>query len=174
MRRFLFVIVTIGLVCGLDPAALRSDMPDGVPESAPRNGLTALAAPPPGWRAQGVPVTAAGEALFKVINGGAEIYMQAGFRRAVFASLQNSAALTVNLEIYEMQNPAAARSIFAQKAGGSGIAIPLGQGARLEAHYLNFWRGRHQVTVSGYAATPETAAAIRAVAAAVDHRLREG
>jgi hypothetical protein len=174
MPRLLAIMLLLGLAGGLDPAAARAEDPAGTSADAPHADLMALAAPPPGWQPLGVPAAVAGEALFNVIDGGAEIYMQTGFRRAVFASVQNAVALTVNLEIYEMQDPAAARAIFDHKTAGSGRAIPLGQGARLEAYYLNFWHGRFQVTVAGYTSSPETVAAIRTVAAAVAKRLPEG
>ena len=92
---------------------------------------------------------------------------------SVFNALQTPDGLTLNLEIYEMQSPEAARAIFVQKAGNSGRAAAYGQEARLDSHYLNFWRGSHQVTLSGYAATPQTVAAIRKLAATVDKRLRD-
>ena len=134
--------------------------------------LALLAAPPPEWQQTDAPTTVAGEALFTVINGGAEMYLRAGFRQAVFNVLQNADGLSINLEIYEMDNPAAARAIFAQKTGNSGLQAPFGQDARLASYYLNFWRGRYQITISGYASTPETLAAIRMVAATVDKRLQ--
>lgn len=52
--------------------------------------------------------------------------------------------------------------------------MPYGSDARLEAHYLNYWRGPYQMTISGYAAAPENAAAIQTVAAVVDKRLPGG
>ncbi len=64
------------------------------------------------------------------------------------------------------------RTIFAQKAGPSDRAAAYGQEARLDSYYLNFRYGPCQVTISGYAATPETLAAIRELAATVDKRLR--
>ena len=140
--------------------------PDRGPE------LADLAAPPEGWRPIGAPVTVAGAALFDVINGGAEMYLQTGFRKAVFSAFQNPDGLSVNLEIYQMTDTAAARTIFAQKSGHSGRAAAYGQEARLDSYYLNFRYGPYQVTISGYAATPETLAAIKELAAAVDKRLR--
>ena len=160
----LTAILSIALVWSIGARASGADAPD----------LAALAKPPAGWRSASPPTTAAGEGLYDVINGGAVMYMQCGFRRAVFASFQNPEGLLVNLEIYAMNDPEAARTVFSQKAGGSGRKMPYGRDARLEAHYLNFWRGRYQVTISGYAASPETEAAIRKVAAMVDKRLQGG
>ena len=174
MNRFLIVILALGLTLGRVPLAAGPENTAVAPAAAPHGDLTTLAAPPEGWRTLGAVTTVAGEALFNVINGGAEMYLQTGFQQAVFGSFENPEGLAVHLEIYEMVDPAAARSIFDQKAGPSGRKIPLGQEARLEAYYLNFWRGRFQVTISGYEATPETVAAIREVAKLVDKRLPDG
>ncbi|MDJ0853876.1 MAG: hypothetical protein QNI89_02445 [Desulfobacterales bacterium] len=157
------LILCAALVIMIAPAAVAAEREPG---------LTTLAAPPEGWRPTSAPVTAAGAALFNVINGGAEMYLQAGFRQAVFSAFQNPDGLDVNLEIYEMRGPEAARAVFLQKAGNSGRAAAYGQEARLDSYYLNFWRGPHQVTISGYASTTETVAAIRELAATVDKRLR--
>lgn len=160
------VPMTTGLLsagAGGPPAAWASER---------RPDMATFTTPPDGWKTIGAPATVAGEALFRVINGGAEIYLQTGFRQARFASLQSPEGLDINLEIYEMTDPAAARSIFAQKSGDAGVKAPYGQEARLETYYLNFWRGRYQVTLSGYKATPETIAAIRTLAATVDKRLQ--
>jgi hypothetical protein len=153
---------------------LASGLPVDARASGPAPNLVALAKPPVNWHAVHPPTVVAGEALFTVINGGATLYMQYGFRRAVFATFQNPQGRIVNLEIYEMVDANAARNVFDQKAGSSGRKIPYGREARLEAHYLNFWRGRYQVTLSGYAATPENMAALRSVAAMVDKRLPDG
>jgi hypothetical protein len=67
-----------------------------------------------------------------------------------------------------MADPEAARTVFDQKAGSSGRQRPDGHDARREAHDLNFRHGRHQESLSGYAAEPEN------VAAMVDKRLPGG
>ncbi len=168
--------VLTALVLGAPMATdLLSAGPAGPPAacaSERRPNMAVFTSPPDGWKTTGAPATAAGETLFRVINGGAEIYLQTGFRQARFTTFQTPEGLNINLEIYEMSDPAAARSIFAQKTGDTGVKAPYGQEARLEAYYLNFWRDRYQVTISGYKATPETVAAIRVLAATVDKRLQ--
>ncbi len=165
--------LSIAVTIGASQAAAEPTGPAAASVAGSHPGLAALAAPPTDWGQTGSPATVAGEALFNVINGGAEMYLQIGFRQAVFNAFKNPNGLTVNLEIYEMDDPEAARAIFAQKAGNSGHKVPFGQDARLDSYYLNFWRGRYQVTISGYASTPETLDAIRKVAATVDKRLQD-
>ena len=172
---FLTVVMT-ALVFGASMAMGLLTAGPGGPTAAcaseRRPDLATFTTPPDGWKTTGAPATVTGEALFEVINGGAEIYLQTGFRQARFATLQSPEGLAINLEIYEMTDPEAARSIFSRKSGDTGVKAPYGQDARLEAYYLNFWRGRYQITIAGYKATPEILAAIRTLAATVDKRLQ--
>ena len=133
--------------------------------------LSALTEAPEGWIVLEPPQTVAGNQLFTVINGGAELYVRLGFTRAVFAAYQSPAGKSINLEIYQMQTPALAREVYSQKVGEGGRAADFGTAARFEEYYLNFYRGSYQVTVSGYGADKQTAAGIFAIAGSVDARL---
>ncbi len=133
--------------------------------------LVALTEPPEGWIVLEPPMTAMGNQLFTVINGGAELYLRLGFRRAVFASYQSPAGKHINLEIYQMKTPALAREVYSQKAGAGGRAADFGEAALFEDYYLNFYKGSYQVTVSGYGADKQTAAGIFAIAGSIAARL---
>jgi hypothetical protein len=109
-----------------------------------------------GWTLDGEAQTAEGMALFELINGGAEEYVKAGFRRAVQATYINSKGKRINLDIYEMLSPESARSIHRKKAGGKGTKVPVGEEAAIEDYYLNFQKGAYQVTLSGYDTQKET------------------
>jgi hypothetical protein len=72
-----------------------------------------------------------------------------------------------------MQTPAAAFGIFSFKRSGGGKSVPLGSGAELESYYLNFWKGRFLVTLTGFDESPETVAGLLAVAGAVAGKIAE-
>lgn len=133
--------------------------------------LVALTTPPEGWIAEEPYRTAEGNQLFTVIDGGAELYVRLGFRRAVFVSYQSPAGKNINLEIYQMRTPALAREVYAQKVGEGGHAVDFGAAARFEDYYLNFYKGAYQVTVSGYGTDSQTAEGILAIAGSIDARL---
>jgi hypothetical protein len=109
-----------------------------------------------GWMLDGEPQTAEGMALFELINGGAEEYVKAGFRRAVIATYISKEGKRINLDIYEMLSPESATSIYRKKAGGKGTKVAVGEEAALEDYYLNFRKGAYQVTISGYDTQKET------------------
>jgi len=110
----------------------------------------------PGWELDYTPQTAEGTELFQLINGGAEIYIQEGFKRAVLASYTNKKGNMINLEIFEMTSAESARNTFIKKIGKQGKKLLIGEDAILEDYYLNFRKGCFQVTLSLYAPEEES------------------
>jgi hypothetical protein len=127
----------------------------------------------PGWTKDGEPQEYEGEDLYTYIDGGAEIYQEYGFRRVILQDYKNAAGRSVSLEIFEMETPAAAFGMFSFKRSGSGKTVSLGSGAELEAYYLNFWKGRFVVTMTGFDEAPVTIDGLIAVAGIVDSRIRD-
>jgi hypothetical protein len=101
------------------------------------------------WKLDAAPQMAVGLDLFKLINGGAEIYVQEGFKKAILASYSNSKGKMINLEIFEMNSSESARNVYKKKIGKQGKKVPIGDDALLEDYYINFRKGRFQVTLSG-------------------------
>ncbi len=64
--------------------------------------------------------------------------------------------------------------MFSFKRSGSGKAVPLGSGAELESYYLNFWKGRFLVTLTGFDDARETVDGLLAIGAAVAAKLPGG
>lgn len=125
----------------------------------------------PGWVRDGQPQEFEGEDLYTYIDGGADIYEEYGFRRVVVQDYGSAAGKEVSLEIFEMETPEAAFGMFTFKRSGQGQALKLGGGGELESYYLNFWKNRFLVTLTGFDDTAETSAGLRALAGAVDARL---
>lgn len=126
-----------------------------------------------GWKPDGAPQTYRGEALFRMINGGADIYHEYGFNQVVRAAYVNAGGQSVNLEIYQMKSPASAYGIYSFKAGEGGTPLTIGQEARLQDYYLNFWKGDLLVTVIGLDSDAETRQGVVDLAAAVDTRISD-
>lgn len=126
-----------------------------------------------GWTKDGEPQEYEGEELYAYIDGGAEIYQEYGFRRVILQDYKNAGGKSVSLEIFEMGSTAAAFGMFTFKRSGSGKTVSLGAGAELEAYYLNFWKGRFLVTLTGFDESSETIGGLTAVAGIVDSRIRD-
>lgn len=124
----------------------------------------------PGWKLDATPETAEGIELYHLINGGAEIYMQAGFKRAILASYRNGKM--INLEIFEMASPQSALNIHKKKIGPKGKKVAVGVDAVVEEYSLNFHSGPFQVTLSGYDAEQKTVQMLLDMARVVAQRIR--
>jgi len=108
------------------------------------------------WHPLGKPDQAIGEDLYVLINGGAEIYHEYGFKQALILTYKNSNRKSINVEIYEMTSPESAYGAFTFKTGKKGQHLPLGNEAILEDYYLNFWKGRFVITLIGFDTHSET------------------
>jgi hypothetical protein len=126
-----------------------------------------------GWHARDDPQIARGDDLYLLIDGAAEIFHEYGFKRAVILSYGSEKGRSVNLEIYEMDDPAGAYGIYTFRTGGGGEEISIGDGGCLEDYYLNFWKGSFLVTVIGFDTKEETIDGIIAIAKAVETRIEE-
>ncbi len=126
-----------------------------------------------GWVSAGDPQEFVGEDLYTYIDGGAEIYQEYGFRRVVIQDYKNAPGKSVSLEIFEMETPEAAFGIFTFKRSGKGKSVPLGSAGEVEDYYLNFWKGRFLVTLTGFDDTGETIEGLLAVARSVDAKIKE-
>ncbi len=128
-----------------------------------------------GWAPVGSPQEFEGDDLFVYIDGGAEIYLEYGFNRAVVQDYGDSKGRIVSLELFEMKDPAAAFGAYSFKTTGKGKLLDLGQGGELEDYYLNFWKGEYLFTITGIDDDQETVRGLLAVAKAADHSVpREG
>ena len=139
------------------------DLTGLLPASGEVAGLT-LSDTPQGYR---------GDDLYQMIDGGADIYHEYGFRQVLSAEYLDGGGKIIKLEMYEMESPTAAYGIHSFKVGEGGKALAIGQEGRLEDYYLNFWKGNLQVTLIGQDAEEETVQGVVALAGAVDARIAQ-
>jgi hypothetical protein len=130
--------------------------PDGVPD---------------GWRRAEEPQLFPGEALFRYIDGGAELYLQYGFDRLALADYKK-ADLEARVEVYKMKDAAAAAGIFAENSKGVEKATDFGEACTLDQYQILFHRGPYYISVTCYEPSEELVAAMRALASAVDGAIK--
>jgi hypothetical protein len=126
------------------------------------------------WKPLFEPQTAEGQDLYLLINGGAEIYREYGFKRAVLQSYENPKGRFLNLEIYEMESPESAYGIYTFKTGRKGKRPAVGNDALLEDYFLNFWKGSYVVTLIGFGSDDETSQGLLDLAKVIDSKLPGG
>lgn len=145
-----------------------------VPAVAAPDGITRAAVEIEGWGLDGEPLVFVGDALFELINGGAELYHRHGFVHALSAQYADGDARSIALEVFEMTDAEGARAIFTDTAGHSGEALAIGDDAVLDSYYLNFRTGPYLVTVTGFESDEPTTDGIVALARAVAAALGGG
>lgn len=125
----------------------------------------------PGWQPGGKPEHVVGEDLFILINGGAEIYYEYGFKQAI-TEVYKKGGKTINLEIYEMKSPASAYGVYTHKIGDGGKDLSIGNGAKLEDYYLNSWKGNILVTLTGFDSGKETTTGLVDIARVIAGKIK--
>jgi hypothetical protein len=94
-----------------------------------------------GWtRADSVGVYA-GKDLFLLIDGGADLFFEYGFVRALSSEYSRPPDASTATELYEMKNTSAAYGLFTSFTAGTGTAVPVGQEAVLGEGYCIVWKG---------------------------------
>ena len=139
-----------------EEAILQLLPPDGVPE---------------GWVRAGEPRIFAGDALFRHIDGGAELFKSYGFDRLALQDYSKG-ELEVRIEIYKMNDADGASGVFAENSKGIELAGDYGEACTLDDYQIVFHRGRYYVSVTCYEPSEEVRTAMAALAATVDEAVR--
>jgi len=127
----------------------------------------------PGWSMADSAEVYTGEDLFVYIDGGAEKYLEHGFKQVITCEYTDAAETGLILEIFEMNDPAAAAAMYNEKADDSGMVDGLGDKSSIQDYYLNFTRGRYLVTLTGFEQSYKNLDGLVKIAAAVDHLIQK-
>jgi hypothetical protein len=158
------VLIGFGLV--LAPGAVAGEAPD-------RAILALLPGPEEvrPWVPDGPAQLAAGQELFALIDGGAELFLRHGFERAAVQSYSLASDRHIQVEIYMMHSTDGAVEVFARKTGPGEPPLALGDAGAAGEYYVIFRRGRFLVTVAAGDATTDAKATILRIARAIENRI---
>lgn len=121
--------------------------------------------PAAGWSAPEAPRSATGDDLFDLIDGGAELYHEYGFKRAAAWDLVGPAGGSIQVELYEMCDAPAAFGVWSLMQTGKFTRGALGQGSLRFGYYVAFWSGPYFASVTGAQPTPATQTEVDRLAA---------
>jgi len=146
-----FPILCLGFLAGAAAVACNGEPPlprAKTAEVAPDEKLLSLAAAAEvdGWAPAGEASTFAGERLFEHIDGGADIYYEYGFD-ALLVQQYNKEDKAVFLEIYRMNDPAAAFGIYSYNRHPSLSPAEAGTDATIHPNGLFFWQDAYYVDI---------------------------
>ncbi|MFB3813862.1 MAG: DUF6599 family protein [Terriglobales bacterium] len=155
MRRYVIICAAllIFVACGKRPAGLASLLP----------------ASAGGWTREGGPRTFAASELWRYMNGAADHYVKAGVQQTATADYRRGEQEAV-VDLHRFVSPEAARSVMESEVA-AGEPLSLGDAGRVFAQGVVFRRGVYLVRLTAYQNTPDTRAAITALARAINQRL---
>jgi hypothetical protein len=123
------------------------------------------------WAPSEPPQTAAGQELFTLINGGAELFLRAGFERAVIQAYVREDGRHIQVDIYQMTSFDAAREVFTRRTGAGEAPLPVGDAGAAGDSYVIFRRGRFVVMVAAGDEAADAKTAVRAMAQRIEGRI---
>jgi len=126
---------------------------------------------PNGWSLRDAPETFTRETLFEHIDGQADLFVQYGFERSVFAIYRNvnSPDAKIDMDIYDMGNSLQAFGVFSrfrQEESTAGIGLDSYLGDR----YALFYKGKYFVALQ---ATDSNASSLKLLAQEVESRISD-
>ena len=128
---------TLAIACS---PAFATDAPESI---------VAKLQPTAGWTAPEPARVAAGTGLFELIDGGAELYHEFGFKRAASWSLETPERSSIQIDLYEMTDAAAAYGMWSLMQTGTYTRGALGQGSLRFGYYIAFWSAAYFASITG-------------------------
>lgn len=101
-----------------------------------------------GWTVNINPEIYSGEKLYELIDGGADIYLEYGFKQVVTVHYADPSQNNIQLEIYEMTDAPSAYGIFSLSQQTAEWSAQYGALSAIKADYISFWKDRYYVTLS--------------------------
>ncbi|MCK5004285.1 MAG: hypothetical protein KAS21_04315 [Candidatus Aminicenantes bacterium] len=108
------------------------------------------------WKMKGQPEVYKGDDLFLYINGGADIYQEYGFKEVSSVEYEKNGSGRISVEIYRMDDPAAAFGMFSFKTGGKWKESRNGNLYFPEDYYQNILAGDCLITITSIDINVET------------------
>jgi hypothetical protein len=156
-----FLVIAAVITPGQDQAVVQRDISIYMPGSGTAEG----------WKEIGPSRVFVGEGLYDLINGGAVIYFEYGFKQAVTQEYENIDGHSIVLQIYEMTDPSSAFGVYTFLRGAEGKNFDIGDEGVIEDHYLYFWKGNFLITLIASDSEEGVSSAMWALAHEVDRRI---
>ncbi len=158
-------LLLVAAACSAPPA------PAPPPETAGAARLLPGGGAVPGWEPADEIQRFTGDELFLFIDGGADLFLEYGFREVAVRAYRAPGGATINVEVYEMADPAAAFGVYSVRCGDTGDDAAVGSAARLADYYLTVWQDRYVATFTGLSETPAVRDDLLAIGRAVAGRI---
>ncbi|HHQ48867.1 MAG TPA: hypothetical protein ENK19_08310 [Acidobacteria bacterium] len=153
------LLLLLAVACGGKPAH------EGAPAPLPDAG------PVTGWHPEGELETVTGDGLYQRVDGGAELFLKAGFERLLVRDYAGGGE-EIEAQLFVLTSPAAAHTVWEHEGGGAASLPGLPGPARADRYQLRALLGRCYLVIDnlsgGEAARPAMEALARSVAAGAE------
>ena len=124
-----------------------------------------------GWNPVSAPRIFAGEELYDLIDGGAGLFYEYGFKQAAAQTYENTDGQSIDLQIYEMIDPSAAYGAYTISAGTEGYEVAIGNEGIAADHYMYFWKGNFLILLTASDAGESASQGMMAIAGWIDKKI---
>lgn len=100
-----------------------------------------------GWNKYNPSKTYTGDKLFVLIDGGADLFFEYGFKQVITQRYINGER-SIDAEIYEMNDSSSAFGIFSLQTFRTGERIKFNSEASAGEGFMLFWKGKYYVSLS--------------------------
>ncbi len=107
-----------------------------------------------GWDAPDAVLTYGKDNLFNLVDGQADAFFAYGFEQVAVRRYRNAAGARLNVEIWQLANPADAYGLFHSGMAGQPASIGV-EGDSDPGRRLSFWQQRYFVSVTATEAIPD-------------------
>ncbi len=122
---------------------------------------------PPGWSPKGELQEFPGSALYRHINGGAELFHQHGFEHLQVQDYHNG-QVEIRVEVYRMRDAAGARAVFDELNSGLETSDRFGGASVLDEYQIMFVKGAYLVSVTRFEKSADSHSALQTLADKLD------
>ena len=155
------ILLRLAAVCCLLPVfAFAAELKDLIPPDGT----------PQGWAKADSHIMFKGDALFRHINGGAELYHEHGFVALLVQDFKND-DLEVRLELYDMGSASGAGEVFKANTKGLQTNAEYGVASSLDQYQIIFHQGRYYISLTCYTGSEAEQAAMAALAKALSAQI---
>ncbi len=128
---------------------------------------------PGGWHPADTARTYDGDELYRLIDGGADLYFEYGFRSALATTYADTGGRSIKAELYEMQDAQAAFGLYSLQQRPEGRPLEIADEGVAFGDYVVLWRGRSVLFLSSEDTGSVVRSGMESLAAAISGLLEE-
>jgi len=124
-----------------------------------------------GWLMTDTVQTFREKELYLYIDGGAELFLEYGFRLVMVAEYRKGETSSIILEVYQMNDAPAAFGIYSVRSGDRAGRIDIGTEGCTDSYYIMYWKDNVYVSVTASDSSAECRRGLETIARLADQKI---